>query len=81
VTGPRPSYAGATNAADPPVPPAPAPEDGREPVPVYLTNAVRTSAGPGPGVKYLPPAEAGSLVARRLAVHGTEPPRSFLGVL
>ena len=41
------------------------------------TNAVRTSAGPGPGVKYLPPAEAGSLVARRLAVHGDQPPRGY----
>jgi hypothetical protein len=79
MTGPLPSYAGATNGTDPPVPPAAAPGDDREPVPVYLTNAVRTSAGPGPGLKYLPPAEAGSLVARRLAVHGETPPRGYLG--
>ncbi len=30
---------------------------------VFLTNAIRTSAGPGPGAKELPPAEAVALVA------------------
>jgi hypothetical protein len=79
VTGPRPSYAGAANAADPPVPP-PAQAEG-ELVPVYLTTAVRTSDGPGPGPKLLPPAEAGQLVGRRLAVHGDQPPASYLGAL
>ncbi len=47
--------------------------------PVYLTTAVRTSRGPGPGVLYLPLAEAGALVGRRLAVHGTQPPHGFGG--
>ncbi len=47
--------------------------------PVYVTNAVRTSAGPGPGVKYLPPQEAADLVARRMAIHGERPPRSTMG--
>ena len=46
---------------------------------VYLTVACRTSAGPGPGHKRLPQAEAALLVARKHAVAGTEPPRSFLG--
>jgi hypothetical protein len=80
VTGPRPSYAGTANAADPPVPPA-GQEGGGELVPVYLTTAVRTSAGPGPGPKLLPPAEASSLVGRRLAVYGDQPPRGYLGAL
>jgi hypothetical protein len=46
---------------------------------VYLTAAIRTSAGPGPGHKRLPRAEANLLVQHRHAVAGTEPPRSFLG--
>jgi hypothetical protein len=46
---------------------------------VYLTVGVRTSDGPGPGYKRLPQREANLLVARKLAVAGTEPPRSFLG--
>ena len=37
--------------------------------PVHLSNAVRTSAGPGPGVRWLPPEEAAWLVSQRLAVH------------
>jgi hypothetical protein len=78
MTGPRPSYAGAANAADPPVPPA---QEAGELVPVYLTTAVRTSAGPGPGPRRLPAAEAGALVGRRLAIHGDQPPRGFLGAL
>jgi hypothetical protein len=41
---------------------------------VYLVVAVRTSQGPGPGVLELPPAEAASLVARKYAVYGSEPP-------
>jgi hypothetical protein len=43
-------------------------------VQVYLTNATRTSRGPGPGPKRLPAAEAGRLVENRLAVYGSEPP-------
>lgn len=46
---------------------------------VYLTNGTRTSAGPGPGHKRLPQAEANRLVTRKLAVAGCEPPWSYLG--
>jgi len=48
---------------------------------VYPTAAVRTSDGPGPGAKRLPRAEAGRLVAARIAVHGDKPPAGYLGVL
>ena len=49
------------------------------PVSVYLTTAVRTSdgPGPGPGVKRVPPGEAAALVNDRRAVYGDEPPRGF----
>jgi hypothetical protein len=53
--------------------PAPQPEA----VPVFVTNAVATSQGAGPGVRELPPAEAAALVGRKLAVWGTEPPRNW----
>ncbi len=43
-------------------------------VTVYLVNATRTLAGPGPGPKELPPAEAAALVAAKYAVHGDQPP-------
>jgi len=46
-------------------------------VPVFLTNAVATSAGPGPGPKLLPPAEAGALVARKMGIYGDQPPHGF----
>jgi hypothetical protein len=46
-------------------------------VTVFLTNALATSDGNGPGVKRLPPDEAAALVNRRLAVYGTEPPIGF----
>jgi len=46
-------------------------------VPVFLTNAIRTSGGNGPGVVHVPPAEAARLVADRRAVHGTTPPRGY----
>ena len=52
-----------------------APDDGL--VTVYLTNATRTSAGPGPGVKRLPPDEAGRLTRARHAVYGSTAPRGF----
>lgn len=65
----------ASNASEP-LPPA-APEPGTGLVPVFLTVAVRTSAGPGPGVKLLPPAEAGALVAMKYACHGDKPPRGW----
>jgi len=41
-------------------------------VAVFVTVAVRTSDGPGPGVRRVPPGEA----ARR-AVYGDQPPRGF----
>jgi hypothetical protein len=47
---------------------------------IYMTSAVRTSAGPGPGVKVLPAAEANRLISRKLAVSGDQPPRGYLGL-
>ena len=73
---PLPSYAGTSNATGPE--PAPLDTSGGL-VPVFVTVAVRTSAGPGPGVRRVPPAEAGWLVAARVAVHGDQPPRGFPG--
>jgi hypothetical protein len=64
----------APQASPQPVPP------GQELADVYLTTAVRTSAGPGPGVKRLPAAEANRLIARKHAVSGTEPPRGYMGL-
>jgi hypothetical protein len=46
-------------------------------VPVFLLNGTRTSAGPGPGLKHLPPLEASALVRAKLAVPGTDPPRGY----
>jgi len=48
-------------------------------VQIYLTNAIRTSQGPGPGAKTLPRLEAARLVGARFAVYGAEPPASYLG--
>ncbi len=45
-------------------------------VTIYLTNGVRTSAGPGPGVKTLPASEAGALVSMKYAVCGTRSPEA-----
>jgi hypothetical protein len=47
-------------------------------VPVYLTVAVRTSGGPGPGVVHVPREEAGRICAARHGVPGEDPPRGFL---
>jgi hypothetical protein len=47
------------------------------PVTVFLTTAMMTSAGPGPGALTLPHREAGALVRDRKAVHGSRPPRGF----
>ena len=53
-------------------------EPGREPgVAVFVTNGTRTSQGPGPGPKTLPPAEAAALVRDKLAVYGSQAPRGF----
>ena len=44
---------------------------------MFVTVAVRTSAGPGPGRKRLPLAEAAALVKDKRAIYGTKPPRGF----
>ena len=54
-----------------------APADDAELVPVFLTVAVRTSAGPGPGVRRVPPGEAGWLIRQKYASAGTEPPSGY----
>ena len=46
-------------------------------VTVYVTNAIMTSAGPGPGPKTLPADEAGRLLRDRLAVSGDRAPRGY----
>jgi hypothetical protein len=43
-------------------------------VTVYVVNGTRTSQGPGPGVKQLPPEEASALIRQRFAVYGSKPP-------
>jgi hypothetical protein len=74
LTGPVP-LAGPEPTADPrPAVPAPPPGDR---ISVYITVAVRTSAGPGPGVLELPAAEASRLVADRHAVYGSTAPRGY----
>ena len=50
-------------------------EDGL--VPVFVTSGVRTSDGPGPGVRRVPAAEASRIVASRHGVMGDQPPRGF----
>jgi hypothetical protein len=39
-----------------------------------VVNGTRTSQGPGPGVKQLPPLEANALIRQRFAVAGDRPP-------
>jgi hypothetical protein len=68
----------ATNQSPPQYPPADADTSG-EPVTLFVINGTRTSDGPGPGVKHLPRAEAGALVAAHLAVHGEKPPQGWTG--
>jgi len=46
-------------------------------VDVYLTNAVATSGGPGPGVVRVPRDEASRIIAHKLGVPGTHPPRNY----
>jgi hypothetical protein len=48
-------------------------------VDVFLTNAVQTSDGPGPGVKHVPPGEAAELMGNRRAVYGEHAPARFRG--
>jgi hypothetical protein len=73
----RPDYEATSNVTVPPAPPPAIPDDGSDPVPVFVTTGVRTSDGPGPGVKHLPPAEASRLVNARVAVAGDKPPRGW----
>jgi hypothetical protein len=61
----------------PPQPPEP--PDGGPEMSVFVTVAVRTSAGKTPGAVTLPVAEAQSLIGRRLAVAGDQPPRGWPG--
>ena len=46
-------------------------------VDVFLTNAVATSGGPGPGVVRVPRDEASRIIAHKLGVAGSRPPRSY----
>jgi hypothetical protein len=62
---------------DPPLVPPDIAADEGDPVPVFLLNATRTSSGPGPGVRLLPPAEAARLIAMKMAVAGESPPRGW----
>ena len=56
----------------------PEPEPEPEPeVMVFVTTAVRTSAGCTPGAKMLPRDEAARLLADRRAIFGDKPPRGF----
>lgn len=43
---------------------------------VYLTNAVRTSQGPGPGPKTLPASEANALIGMKYALAGSRNPEA-----
>lgn len=45
-------------------------------VTIYVVVGVRTSAGPGPGVKQLPASEAGRLVSAKYAVYGDRSPEA-----
>jgi hypothetical protein len=67
----------ATNQS-PPQPPAP--DTFGDPVPVFVTNGVRVSTGERtPGLVHVPPAEAGALIAARVAVAGEKPPQGWSG--
>jgi hypothetical protein len=46
-------------------------------VPVFLTVGVRTSAGPGPGVRRVSPDEASRIVAAKLGVMGETAPAGY----
>jgi hypothetical protein len=74
----QPSYGATSNSSPAAPPPEPAEDGGSGLVTVFITaGAVRTSAGPGPGVKRLPAAEAQRLLGQRLAVAGDRPPPSW----
>lgn len=46
---------------------------------VFLTNAIRTSQGPGPGVKVLPISEASAIISMKYAVPGDRDPAQSTG--
>jgi hypothetical protein len=74
----QPSYEGASNASVSPAPPAQLPPgDDGDLVEIFLTASVRTSDGSGHGVHRVPRAEASRLIAARVAVGGTQPPRGW----
>jgi len=52
-------------------------EPAPELVDVFVTTAVRTSAGPGPGHLRVPQAEAAALVNTHRGVFGDRPPRGY----
>ena len=52
-------------------------EPGPQLVPVFCTNAIRTSAGCGPGVRWVPPDEAARIVAAKLGVYGETAPAGY----
>jgi hypothetical protein len=76
--GPARPLSTASNKTEPQAGWAPGDTSG-ELVTVFVTNGVRTSDGPGPGVKRVPPAEAQALYAGRVAVTGDQPPRGWTG--
>jgi hypothetical protein len=70
---------GGTSSASEPSAYPPAADGSGELVEVFVTVAVRTSSGPGPGATRLPREEASSLTGRRMAVTGSEPPLNWPG--
>ena len=66
-----------SNADIPPLVPPDIPAGEGDKVACFVLNATRTSDGPGPGVKQLDPAEASRLIAMKMAVAGTQPPRGW----
>jgi hypothetical protein len=73
----RPSYEATSNASVPPVPPEPGGDDGDLVTVFVAAGGIRTSDGPGPGVRHVSPAEAAWLIQMRYAVAGETPPRGF----
>jgi hypothetical protein len=51
--------------------------DSEDLVQVFVTVAVRTSAGAVPGPKLLPRPEAAALVRDKRAIYGSQPPRGW----
>lgn len=46
---------------------------------IYVTNAVRTSQGPGPGPMRLPVSEANAIISMKMAVAGSRDPAQATG--